>query len=378
MTYRCEKLPLLSPGAGTELTVLLHRFGDPGARPKAYIQASIHADEIPAMMAAHHLLQRLDEAEKAGLVRGEIVLVPYANPIGLGQWVNERHLGRYEQRGGGNFNRNWMDLEAPTARKVEGRLGSDADANVAVIRDAMLEVLSEQSATRELGSLKLALAKESLTADLVLDLHCDDEALLHLFLLPQHWPDAADLAGELGAEAILLDEDTGGGAFDESNSKVWVGLQRRFPEHPIPAACLATTVELRGKADVCDRLGRQDADAIYRCLVRRGFIAGDVPPPPPPPAEATPLDAAQIVRAPAAGIIAYKVALGDRVTKGQVIAELVDPAAPAGVPRAQMVTATDGLVMQRRLTKLVLADQGIAKIVGKEPLPPETAFILEA
>ncbi len=378
MTYRCEELPLISPGAGTKLTVLLHRFGDPGAQPKAYIQASIHADEIPAMMAAHHLLQLLAKAEKDGLIKGEIVLVPYANPIGLGQWLNERHLGRYEQRSGGNFNRDWPDLEPATAAKIDGRLGSDASQNVALIREALCEVLSERTAERELQSLRRSLAKESVTADLVLDLHCDDESLLHLFLLPQHWPDAADFAGELGADAVLLDEGGTGGAFDEANSKIWVGLQRRFPDHPIPAACLAMTVELRGKADVSDRLGRQDADALYRCLVRRGLIAGDLAPPPPPPAEATPLDASQIVRAPAAGIVAYQVALGDRVKKGQVIAELVDPAAPPGAPRAKMVTATDGLVMQRRLHKLVLANHGVAKIVGKDPLPPETAFVLEA
>ncbi|GAB5471575.1 MAG: M14 family metallopeptidase [Rhodospirillales bacterium] len=377
MTYRREEIDLISPGAGTRQHLVFHRFGDREASPKAVIQAALHADEIPAMMAAHHLLQLLDAAAREGRIRGQILLVPYANPIGLRQWANETHLGRHELRGGGNFNRDWYDLEAQVAERVAGRLGDDPAANVATVRAALTAILAGMTASRELDSLKLALAREAATADLLLDLHCDDESLLHLFLLPQHWPAAADLAGELGAEAVLLDEDSGGGAFDESHSKLWLGLQRRFPERPIPAACLASTVELRGQADVSDALGKADAEALYRCLVGRGYIAGPASPPPVPRCEGTQLQACQNLRTPAAGILAYQLELGAQVREGQVVAELIDPAAAAGTPRQQLLAATDGLLLSRRAHKLVLADQVVAKIVGDRPLPPESAFKLQ-
>ena len=41
----------LAPGASLSLTV--QRFGPEDARPRIYIQASLHADEIPGMIAAH-------------------------------------------------------------------------------------------------------------------------------------------------------------------------------------------------------------------------------------------------------------------------------------------------------------------------------------
>ncbi len=88
MTHRIERLPLGAGTPGTAREVMLHRFGSPGARPKAYFQAAIHADEIPALLAAHHLVQRLMAAEADGAVRGEVVVVPFANPIGLDQQVN--------------------------------------------------------------------------------------------------------------------------------------------------------------------------------------------------------------------------------------------------------------------------------------------------
>src|SRR3546814_2653658 len=74
----------------------------------------------------------------------------------------------------------------------------------------MLDHLAAQQPGSELHSLRLALASLAADADVVLDLHCDDQALMHLFLIPAHWPAAADLAADLGCRAVLLAEDSGG------------------------------------------------------------------------------------------------------------------------------------------------------------------------
>ena len=132
-------LPSAGPGSSSRLTI--HRYGARGGRPKAYLHASLHADEIPAMLVQHHLLQMLEEAESKGQISGEIVALPYANPIGLGQIINGNHLGRYALAGGGNFNRNWPDLLDAVAARVDGKLGADGQANVALIRGAMVDVL---------------------------------------------------------------------------------------------------------------------------------------------------------------------------------------------------------------------------------------------
>ena len=64
-------LPLPTQHLGTTRTITVHRYGDPAARPKAYIQAGLHADEIPGMLSAHHLIAQLDEADRQGAIRGE-------------------------------------------------------------------------------------------------------------------------------------------------------------------------------------------------------------------------------------------------------------------------------------------------------------------
>ncbi|MHA1599654.1 MAG: succinylglutamate desuccinylase/aspartoacylase family protein, partial [Alphaproteobacteria bacterium] len=325
MARQIERIVLEGTTPGTRREIMLRRYGEAGARPKVYLQASLHADETPALLVAHHLARLLDAAQANETISGEVVLVPYANPIGLDQFVNAEQLGRYDLRGGGNFNRSWPDLFAAVAEAVDGKLTDSAAENVTTIRSALreaLDTIAAQPVRNELFNLRLALAREAVDADMVLDLHCDDEALMYLFVTPAHWPQAQDLAADLNCHAVMLAEQSGGDSFDEAFSTTWLRLARHFPNHPIPAACLAGTVELRGQADVGDNLAEADAAALFRTLQRQGVIAGDPGPLPEPLCEATRLDACESIKSPGVGVLSYTVELGDKVRKGDTIAWL--------------------------------------------------------
>lgn len=370
MQRSIEYLDLISPGPGSSRRLQLRRYGHKGQGPKAYIQASLHADEIPAMMVAHHLAQMLDAAAERGEIQGEIVLLPYANPVGLGQFVNGGHSGRYDLRGGGNFNRNWPNLFEMLGERLDGKLTDSPAENIEIIRAELRAALHEEAPHSEFHSLRLILARLAVDADLVFDLHCDDQALMHLFLIPDHWPLAHDIAAELGCRAVLLAEDSGGGSFDETFSTVWTHLAAKYAGHPIPAACLSGTVELRGQSDVEDSLAKDDAAALFRALQRHGAIAGDPGPLPEPQCEATRLDACEILRAPKPGVVAYAVALGAQVREGDIVAWIVDPAAEEPSQAREPVRAgTDGLILSRRDRRYVLPGMTLAKVVGHKTLP---------
>src|SRR3546814_8708707 len=85
-----------------------------------------------------------------------------------------------------------------------------SDLSSDVCSSDLLDHLAAQTPTSELHSLRLALGGLAADADVVLDLHCDDQSLMHLFLVPAHWPQAAELAADLGCRAVLLAEDSGG------------------------------------------------------------------------------------------------------------------------------------------------------------------------
>ena len=69
------RIALPSPAPGTERALRVHRYGHSSARPKAYIQEPIHADEIPGLLVAQHLLRRLETLQAEGRVLGEVCLL---------------------------------------------------------------------------------------------------------------------------------------------------------------------------------------------------------------------------------------------------------------------------------------------------------------
>ncbi len=90
MTRQTEIINLISANPGSTRHLRVHRYGNPGSGPKAYLHSSLHADEWPGLLVLHHLTGMLDAADAEGRISGEIVLLPYANPLGLGQRINKK------------------------------------------------------------------------------------------------------------------------------------------------------------------------------------------------------------------------------------------------------------------------------------------------
>ncbi len=324
---------LPAASAGTTRTLRSLHFGHGSSGRKAYLQASLHADEVPPLLVAQALLERLQALDTAGAITGEIVLVPMANPIGLAQDLQGAPFGRFDLATGLNFNRQFRHLTAALIPLVEPRLSRDRAANTRVIRAACTTLLEVWQPASETEALKRLLQTLAMDADLVLDLHCDNQAVVHLYTGTPQAAALAPLAGYLGAQALLSADVAGDEPFDETVSRPWWELaahfEGRFPIDPL--GCLAATVELRGETDVCHALAERDADALVAFLQHNGHIAG-TPPPVPTPCEATPLEGVEPVTAPSHGIVVFAKAPGDWVEAGEQVAELIDPLTDARTP----------------------------------------------
>lgn len=301
--------------AGAE-TIRAWRCGD-GRAPRAHLQAGVHADEIPPMLVLHHLLPLLAQVEAQGRLLGTVTLVPQANPIGLRQFSGGRLLGRFDAATGRNFNR-------------------------AVPQFAWQQAL-------------LAMTED---ADIVLDLHTDDEALPYVYVHRAFWPQAADVAACLAATVAILWDGDGGGAFEDAAVRRWhgrAGLGGR----------LAATLELRGQADVDDARAQADARGLLRLLGARGVIAGE-PPPPVWTGEVIPIGNMQTIRAPAAGILVFSRALGDPVAAGAAFARLVPW---PGQPEADILLPAQnaGRLLTRARDRFAAQGTIVAKLTGDVP-----------
>lgn len=359
--------PLLSPALGTERKLTSLHFGQPGDGQKAYIQASLHADELPGMLVAYHLRSLLETAEARGELHGEVVLVPLANPIGLNQTTMHAQLGRFELASMENFNRNYPDFFSLVKDKVAPLLTQDPKANQHAIRQAMGEALQAEQPATELHSLRNTLMRLSHDADVVLDLHCDFEATVHMYVEQAMLDQMMPLAACLGAKAVLWANGSGGPiSFDEALSGPWWRLRDHFAgKAPIPMACASTTVELRGQLDVSTRLATQDAQAIYHFLQHRGIVNGPLLKLPKALCEATPLSGTESLHAPHPGVVDFTVQPGDQVRKGQTVANVIDPIANRS---SAVAASTDGVVYARHSLRWATANLELCRVAGNIPM----------
>ncbi|RWO31116.1 MAG: peptidase M14 [Mesorhizobium sp.] len=326
-----------SEGVSYEFPVF--RFeGTDRAASSAYLQAALHAGELPGVVAIDALMPMLEKAEAERRIKGDITVVPQANPIGRAQYHFGEHQGRFHLGTRTNFNRGFPLLAAP---------------DVKLLPDTTLGTADQR--------LKTRLLQLSIGHDIVLDLHCDDEGLAYLYVHTSLWPAMADCAAAMGVDAVVLwDEDTDG-TFEGASITPYLKVPAevaRFDRR------VATTVEYRGILDVDGALAGTDAEGLYRLLVARGVVLDQ--------ALSTsgsftgivaPLENIDMMPAPRAGAVLYDVKPGDRVAKGALLATIVHAPGEAG-GRTQLFAPQAGIILTRRSRRIIRAGEDLLKLVG--------------
>ena len=333
-----------------------YHFGDAGSRgPHVYLQAGLHADELPGVLLLHRLRKRLMVLEAEGKLTGQVTLVPMCNPQGMAQHWGGQHHGRFESGSGENFNRHYPDIS-----RCAAELMAREDMNP---RSALLAALAALPRNNPLDHLRQTLMEMALRADMVLDVHCDSEASLHLYGNHRHTAQATELAGFLQAGATLLCDEAGGMSFDDAVVQNWRRLEQHLGRSlQIP---FAVTVELRGVTDVEDRFAARDEGGLQAWLVTQGVLAGEPVTVPQPPFPATPLEGVECVVAPQGGIVVYQLPFGQWLPAGSRLGYVLDPLTGETSP---LNTHNDGFYYARVTGRLVTAGTEVAFIATPTPL----------
>jgi len=418
--------PLLSASLGTQREIISFHFAGDHER-QVYIQAALHGDELPGMAVAWFLKQRLQALESAGQLKAAFTLVPVANPLALGQHWHGTHLGRYHTLSGQDFNRRFPSLGATLATTLADSLTQSESQNRSLIREAIDRHYRDTVPKTELDAQRYTLMRMASQADLMIDLHCDWEAVPHLYTTPHAWPEIEPLARWLGSEVQLLAQISGGEPFDEACCEPWLTLAERFGEaYPMPRGLLPVTLELRGVRDVSPEQAEKDADAIISALQEGGYIAysepaisvevaapviggdelvpanaaGDdvvaindgpigltVPEAAEAPGETgvikerhsegtsasspalknppTPLAGCEYIHSPVSGLILHRKPLGALIRPGEVVAEIVDPVTDHITP---LVAEYGGILYARHWMRFATAGMLVVRLAGEQEI----------
>jgi len=270
-------------------------------------------------------MQRLAVAESEGRLKGTVTVVPQANPLGIGQFRQGRILGRFHDATGHNFNRGFDQSAAMT----------QPSTNVQEWQKKLVQLAAP--------------------ADVMLDLHTDDEALPYIYVHRSFWPRGRELAAAMKMDVAIIWDDGGDGSFEETIIAPWL-------REGTTQGRMAATLELRGQGDVSDRYAEQDAEGLYAWLCGYGII-DDAVSPGDWSVEVKDMAQMETILAPQPGVLIFEKELGDIVEEGQRFARILRR---PGDPSSEVVLVAEqtGRMVTRYRDRLISQGVVVAKFTG--------------
>jgi uncharacterized protein len=307
---------------GLPLTIPVYRLKGDGSAPSVYIQANMHGAEVQGNAVIFQLLEQLKHLK----LKGDITLVPYANPIGCNQKSGEFTLGRFDPITGTNWNRMYhYNADLVTQFANEHTHYDDAMLRSAFKRALIAEVdrkLNGPAYLLNTGKrIALNLQKLAHQADIVLDLHTGPISSKHLYC-PSY---ATDSARYFNIEHVLLIPSDFDGAMDEANFCPWWhlsdALSAQGRELAIPVEAFTVELGSQEKIDLDEALN--DANSILSYLNHKGVLHDAVHVPTNITRYACYLKDYLVYYAPMGGMVEYLAPLGEHIKAGAPIAKIL-------------------------------------------------------
>ena len=276
MNFTKEVMHVGEMASGAALTVPVYRFKGEDSAPSVYIQANMHGAEVQGNAVIFQLLERLKNTE----IKGDITLVPYANPVGCNHKNGEYTLGRFDPITGVNWNRMYHFDESIIKPFIQRSIGEDdktIEQNFKALMIATIEQKLDHNAFGLTTGQRIAYQLQRLAhqADFVLDLHTGPISSKHLYC-PEYAKESAQF---FDIPHILLIPNEFDGALDEATFCPWWTLQEGFAELGIEFSIKSAnlnkesfTVELGSQEEIDLDEALIDAKSILSYLQYKGVI----------------------------------------------------------------------------------------------------------
>jgi predicted deacylase len=310
--------------SGRSLHVPIYRISDNQPGPSVYIQSSIHGAEVQGNVVIYHLLQALQSTP----IKGEIILVPNCNPVGTNIKAGEYTLGRFDPVNGTNWNRGYFYDESKVFSFAD-TLQSDMkeqeikSAFRQLWANAIEEKLRQPWGLGLAQQLNLSLQRMAVKADIVLDLHNGPVSTRHVYI-PEY---AKEAAYQFSIPHCIFIPNVFAGALDEACFSPWWTLQdllkKKFTRE-IDFGVQAFTLEM-GSQEVIDfDEGKKDARGILGFLACKGVLDNRQYTPDKMVRVGVSLSNYKTLYTDFGGMVEYCVKPGQRVTKGEVMAKVLN------------------------------------------------------
>lgn len=356
----------------------------------------MHASEVQGIAVLHFLMARLAEMPQSAL-RGELSLLPMANPYGLSNKVGEHTVGPFFLGNGQNWNRAYARLACRNSHECDHPDQVDVslflrehsglpwpqvcDAYRAALLRALTRLRRGLKLAGKLTTVRtqaLAIQKQAMRADRVLDLHTSTRGVRFAYVPNQVEPMLEATYLDMPYFLVMGQQFTG--ALDEAVNHPWLLLAEAYHrEHGATGAKpAALTLELGSQEEILPEQAEREADNLLNWLRCIGALAGEAKPCPESPLATD--DTAYInVCAPYGGLVSFEVEPGQKVSAGQRLAQILvwSARSDSGLPsRFRAVLAPqDGIVLARFPSAIVHQGAELYKLMT---LPTPLAAKIES
>ena len=308
--------------SGAKLTVPVYRIKGQGTGPSVYIQANMHGAEVQGNAVIYQLLEQLKNLD----IKGDITLVPYANPVGANHKNGEYTLGRFDPITGVNWNRMYHYNEAQINQFVESLETleqNDIDRQFQSLLVAGIEQKLDHNQYGLTTGQRIAyqLQKMAHQADIVLDLHTGPISSKHLYC-PEY---AQQSAKYFDIEHTILIPNSFDGAMDEATFCPWWQLAQCLEEKGVDYQLNreSFTVELGSQELIDLDVAHQDALSILSYLQYKNVINTSTFNPKNIKRYACYLKDYKAYYSPMGGMVDYLAEFGDILPAGQPLARIL-------------------------------------------------------
>lgn len=241
---------------------------DKGA-PSVYIQSGIHGAEVQGYVVTLQLIEYFSNNPP----KGDITIIPIANPYGLNCKIGEYTFGRFDPVTGDNWNRNYADFSGHVDEFLEAHPNRSFKELVVLFKQFLKQSLSKklQEKTSYHKKLALQLQELAISADIVLDLHCDTISVPHIYSSEY----AMRSVSALRIPFVIEIPSIFAGALDEAIFCPWIELIEKYKkinhlESPINMPMEVFTVELGNQEDINTKKSHLQTKGILNYLSVKG------------------------------------------------------------------------------------------------------------
>ena len=319
MIRRDIKTRSLADGSELSISVFVFKGTDSNA-PSVYIQSSVHAAEVQGYLVCLKLIEYFSKNPP----KGDITIVPLANPYGLNCKMGEYTFGRFDPSTGDNWNRNYIDLSSITQEFLDKNNDIDFEKTIIDFKEQLKENIEKEMQKSNAYHKKLALELQHLaiSEDIVLDLHCDTISVPHIY-------SASYLIYSVKAfniPFVIEIPEKFAGALDEAIFCPWVSFTEKYNKlnhtnHKTPIEVF--TIELGKQEDIDLKLAEKQSSDILNYLASKGVCDKDN-------IEKNSFYLCQLkdfvtIYAEMGGLIIDKVALGEELRAGESLMKINSP-----------------------------------------------------